>query len=412
MKKINIFAAVLILCALQVNAQVTGRSNSEVGRTHRTEAARQNEQIILREVGFLLRTGSLEKALLTLEEGYSLNPNSSQILLERATLKRKMGMDTEAKQDIKRAEALNPYAVNLFGYNGGDNRMYVLSSDPINATVDLSIYKTLGYYYDAMDKALETDDDESVIEVLEELILQIENEEYELALIAAQKTTVDFPKSAIAQDLYGILLLKNEDYQMAKNAFTKATQLDPEFSIAWYNLGRVENVLEEYKLAEQHLDKAIFLQKDLTKAYFERALVHKKNGQAKKAIDDYTFIIELKGNEYPEAYLNRGLTRKFLGDYQGALVDINYVIDNQILDTAESYMNRANLFMVFGIPQKAVIDYTKALQLGSDDAEVYYNRGLAFLLLYDNNSSCADLEKSSELGFVRAEEMLNYFCGD
>jgi len=142
-------------------------------------------------------------------------------------------------------------------------------------------------------------------------------------------------------------------------------------------------------------------------------MLNKKNGRPEKAIEDYTKVIEKKGNEYPEAYLNRGLTRKLLGDFQGALNDINYVIDNQEIISAEPYMNRGNLHMVFGFADKAVVDYTKALQLDNEDnPEAYYNRGLAFLLLYDNASSCADLERSRDLGFERAEEMLNYFCGD
>lgn len=413
MKKISILLYVSFFLTLQVFAQSTGRSNNEIGRTNSNETARQNEQIVLRQADYLFNSGNFEAAIFALEEGFSLNPNSSQILLERALLKRRMGMDNEAEQDIRRAEMINPYAANLFGYNGGDNRMYVLSSNPIAATTDLTSYKRLGYYYNAMDKVYLTDSDQSaIIEPLEELIMQIENEEYELALITAKKTSSDFPESALAQDLYGVILLKNEDYPAAKAAFERATQLDPNFAIAWYNLGRAENMLGEQTIAKNHLGKAIGLQEDLTKAYFDRALLYKKNGQPEKAIEDYTTIINLKGNEYPEAYLNRGLTRKLLGDFQGALTDINHAIDNQVVDTAEPYLNRGNLHMVFGFPAKAVADYTKALQLGVEEAEVYYNRGLAFLLLYDNASSCADLEKSRDLGFSRAEEMLNYFCGD
>ena len=71
---------------------------------------------------------------------------------------------------------------------------------------------------------------------------------------------------------------KQEKHEEAFDAFSEAVVIAPDFAIAWYNLGQLERRLNHFDLAKTYLDKAILLQSNLTKAYFERAMLHKQMG--------------------------------------------------------------------------------------------------------------------------------------
>ncbi len=402
-----------LLCTNFLNAQNLSTGNTWVGKTYGNETPNVDEQRILRQADMEYSQGDLEQAFLTLEEAYALNPASVQILLRRATLKKVLGMDNESKIDFKAASRMNPYAADLFGYNHSGNIINVLSSKPENALLGLNTYQRLDYYYGLIDNQI-SDSDASVkeIEFISEIIVNLEEDDLFTASELVDSLLLSFPNSAVGYDLQGTIFLQQEKYDEANTALNKAVIINPDFAIAWYNLSRVEAMIGHLSQAKTYLDKALELQSDLTKAYFDRALINKKQGNPEAAIADYDKVIEMKGSFYPEAYLNRGLTKKILGDFQGALNDINQVVEYDKFESSEALINRGNLHMVLGLTERAVEDYTLAIDIEDDNAEAYYNRGLAFLILLDNMSACADLDKSIGLGFEKAQEILNNFCSN
>ena len=54
----------------------------------------------------------------------------------------------------------------------------------------------------------------------------------------------------------------------------------------------------------------------------------------------------------------------------------------------------------------AIDDYTKAISLNPDIAEVYFNRGLAYLKLGNKQQAVADLSKAGELGLYDAYSII------
>ncbi|MFT5384362.1 MAG: tetratricopeptide (TPR) repeat protein, partial [Saprospiraceae bacterium] len=115
------------------------------------------------------------------------------------------------------------------------------------------------------------------------------------------------------------------------------------------------------------------------------------------------------GKTYMEAFLNRGLTKKMLGDFNGAITDLDLSIE-EYPESPSLRKSRGNLYLIFGLHRKAIDDYTRSIESDPNYAEAYFNRAMAFFLLYDRISACSDLEKSAELGYKRAEEIQLYFC--
>ena len=58
---------------------------------------------------------------------------------------------------------------------------------------------------------------------------------------------------------------------------------------------------------------------------------------------------------------------------------------------------------------KAIDDYTKAIQYESNLAEAYYNRALTLLYLNNKSKAMKDLSKAGELGIQEAYVVMKRF---
>lgn len=394
-----------------VLGQTRRMTNPELGRTYASETQTRTIHPLLMEAERRFRALDYEGTFFTLENAVEQNPQSPEALIMRARFKKMVGLQTESEMDLRLANRINPYAASLYGYHGQGGLLKILALEPDRSFEGVSTLQRLNYYYQKVDKEIGTSEDseQQYFEKIDKVIEHIELDFFDDALIDVNELLVNFPKSAIAYDLKGVILQQQGKFHDAQDAFEKAIAIEPEFAIAWYNLGRIERSLGNFEKAKANLDKAIELQGNLTKAYFERALLSKQMGDKESALEDYNSVINKNGNTSMEAFLNRGLTKKILGDYGGALADLNQVID-EFPDNAALRKNRGNLHLLFGLHRKAIDDYSAAIALDNNYAEAYYNRAVAFFLLYDKISACNDLDRSIDLGYEIAEEMRRYSC--
>jgi len=338
------------------------------------------------------------------------NPDSIEILLKSAKLKLLYGLNSEADEDLAQVEALNPYAIFLYGFYGPDEILQVLSNKPTKALVEISLDKRVSYYLEMIkDKALNNHLHIEKSTTLLEVLNQLADGELETALTDIISLSVDYPSSAIIYDVKGLIYEAMDEKNLAQLNFEEAVKLEPGYAFAWYNLGRMEASQGELVVAKKHYDRAINLKYDLTKAYFDRALVLKKLGNEESALEDYDRILQISDGNYLEANINRGLTKKMMKDYRGALVDLNESIKLSP-DNASLYLNRANLYFVFGYFADAISDFTKAIDLKENYAEAYLNRGLTHYLLGEQDKTCMDIDKSVKLGLKSAVEKWKVFC--
>jgi tetratricopeptide (TPR) repeat protein len=106
--------------------------------------------------------------------------------------------------------------------------------------------------------------------------------------------------------------------------------------------------------------------------------------------------------------VNRGVVAVALEDYQQAVSDYERAVK---LDptTGEVYVNRGNLFFMGQAFDKAVAEYSTALELGLGKEHIaYYNRGLAYEKMKDTENATADYRRASELApeWTRPQEKL------
>lgn len=149
---------------------------------------------------------------------------------------------------------------------------------------------------------------------------------------------------------------------------------------------------------------------------FEFALVQDYSS----AIDDITQAILQDGQLY-FAYFCRANWRYKLLEYKRAmgeaiegadfelmLRDYDYVI-NHLPDFSFAYYNKANMLCIQQDFKAAISYYTQAIQVDSDFAEAYFNRGLTYIYINEIEKGIADLSKAGELGIYQAYNLISRF---
>ena len=113
-----------------------------------------------------------------------------------------------------------------------------------------------------------------------------------------------------------------------------------------------------------------------------------------------------------------GLARYEAEDYDGAIKRFTTALDqsnvpNQMIDPAEIYYYRGNAYHykagANGIV-RAIADYNKAVELGSDSAETYYNRGLAYGKKGQYDRTISDCDEAIKRKSDFAEAYVNRGC--
>ena len=95
-------------------------------------------------------------------------------------------------------------------------------------------------------------------------------------------------------------------------------------------------------------------------------------------------------------------------DYELILRDYDQVLRSQP-DFSFALYNRANILCVQKQWKDAINYYTQAISLDSDFAEAYFNRGLTYVYIGENEKGLADLSKAGELGIYQAYYLISRF---
>jgi len=159
------------------------------------------------------------------------------------------------------------------------------------------------------------------------------------------------------------------------------------------------------------------------------------------ALSDLNLAIKLKPNNF-FAYFCRGNIRSEMIDYiklldqendvllidpqqqsniktikeQESYTDYQYVINDYLkaIDLSPEFIfsgfNLANTYLKTRDYNKAINWYNKVISNDDTFAEAYYNRGLTYIYLKQNENGCMDMSKSGELGIQNAYVVIGRFC--
>ena len=202
----------------------------------------------------------------------------------------------------------------------------------------------------------------------------------------------NYPNDFTARYNHALYDSKAGNYEAALVDYTYATKLRTKSFQAYVNLGTVYNALKRYPEAITPLTTAIKIGEAETAAgknlpewklgWANRAMVYGATKNYEAGLADYAKILERDPNDY-NIRLNRGPYGVILGQanltinkekgpeyYQIALNDFNF-LEPQMPANADLYYNRSLAYSNLGQREKAIPDVQKAMSLGKKIDDIY-----------------------------------------
>lgn len=214
--------------------------------------------------------------------------------------------------------------------------------------------------------------------------------------------------------------LRQTNYSHASvDAYNHSVQLPAPLRFTTKEVNLTADMVNQHFAQINHLSNLLDQHEEvglLVARAFEFALVQDYSS----AIDDITQAILQDGQLY-FAYFCRANWRYKLLEYKRAmgeaiesadfelmLRDYDYVI-NHLPDFSFAYYNKANMLCIQQDFKAAISYYTRAIQMDSDFAEAYFNRGLTYIYINEIEKGIADLSKAGELGIYQSYNLISRF---
>lgn len=175
----------------------------------------------------------------------------------------------------------------------------------------------------------------------------------------------------------------------AISEFTQAITLDSDLLDAYLHRGISYIELGEAKSGIADLSFVIDIIPGISPAYYYRSMGYVKLVKIDLALADANKAIELSPQE-PANYLQRGFIQFLRKEYEYAIKDATTGIE---LGFEESgYNNRAIYYEGQEKYDKAIADWTKVLEINSDNATAYCRRGMLYAQTGEIQNAISDLQ--------------------
>jgi tetratricopeptide (TPR) repeat protein len=194
----------------------------------------------------------------------------------------------------------------------------------------------------------------------------------------------------------GINKAKERDFEGAIENFDRAIKINPDYADAYNNRANVRHELGDDPGANKDYTEAILLNRDCAVYHNNLGIISYNSDDYRGAQAAHTRAIQLNAGD-AQAYNNRGFARLRLGDLQGALKDFTQAIELNRND-ALAWNNRGDVyFLKLGYLQGALDDYTQAAQLNPKNPKTFYYLGVIHSRLGNKEKALEDFTKAIEL---------------
>ena len=170
------------------------------------------------------------------------------------------------------------------------------------------------------------------------------------------KIKEQFQKDSKALYSIGLLYVAKKDHVRALDFFKKAIEVEPDKAELFYQYGHtlLDATLQQRK-GRYGLKSSELSQLKEAEAYFSKAIEFLESTERK--------------SELVDSLINRSVARAVLDNLEGALKDINKAAD---IDKSSSavYANRGRLNRLNKEIGKAITDFERAIELGSNKDEI------------------------------------------
>ena len=194
----------------------------------------------------------------------------------------------------------------------------------------------------------------------------------------------------------GLDLERAGDHLAAIREFTEAILASPDSLEAYKWRAELYLSMSSFELAKVDLSRALEITPNDARLYAMRAKSNLELGFCDEAISDYSKAIELSDKAPASLYEARGLVYSRHGDSQKAVADFTSAIERDP-HCSTAYLDRGLEYMVEKQYKLASDDFTGSIKNGLDTTVCYKFRGQARYGLGDKEGALADLAKAAEL---------------
>jgi tetratricopeptide (TPR) repeat protein len=145
-------------------------------------------------------------------------------------------------------------------------------------------------------------------------------------------------------------------------------------------------------------DWIIKMKVDLAKAHYNQGVKYQRNGQDGEAISEYTKAIEIDP-DFAEAYYARGFAYAHgQGEYGKAILDFTKAI--VLAPTPEAYIGRGAAYRQKDEIDRAIADFSTAIQMDPGDGTAHYHRAAAYASKGEYDRAWEDIQEAKSLGYA------------
>ncbi|MGB3465700.1 MAG: tetratricopeptide repeat protein [Cyclobacteriaceae bacterium] len=200
----------------------------------------------------------------------------------------------------------------------------------------------------------------------------------------------------------GLVYQKMHKNDSARLSYRTALAIDPESHSAAYQLQLID---PDYRIPATFGEDESFHYALAKKGY---DLFRKRKYE--DALELYNKAINLAPEE-SDYYASRALVYEKMGRFDEAIDDYREAV-NKDANFIANYYRIGNVFFKQKMYEEAIAQYTIYLSYVPDDANIFYNMGLAYLSTKKNRDACKALNKADELGKAGVGALLNKYCND
>jgi len=404
-----------------------------------------------------------QNAISDLDTSLQIDPNNSIALFNRALMRSEIGLENEAIKDLDKVIKLNPQNV-LCYFNRAVIKME--TGDLQGAFIDLS--QAIEIYPDFAKAYMSRSFVRQKLNDLKGAYTDREKAEKIIASVNSNKDNYsNYADTSI--NLQSFITFKNSNRFFSQS--DKNLRIEPESNFALvpglknsnylirithvndnlYNtkndfeaLGFViANEIDQYQNNDYYRSKITELNKSNNQSVRLAAAIYKgiiKNYN--EALSDLNALIDTDSLNYM-AYFSRATIRSEMIEYIKQLEnESDYYIVNSSLINFESVksqhtesftdfnliindltkakelspdfifcdFNLGNLYLQMRDYRKAIEYYNLVIKADNEFKEAYYNRGLTYIYLKENENGCMDMSKAGELGMEEAYQVIGRFC--
>lgn len=185
-----------------------------------------------------------------------------------------------------------------------------------------------------------------------------------------------FKYDSLYMPLYNTLAdyhLRKSEPAQAKAALDKALQMNPKSYMTYVKLGELFYLVKKYDLAFENINKGLKINKYYSDAYFWKGMIYREQNKLDLAMSNYMTAVEQDPDNF-KAYMQMGLIE--LDKKSKAALDHFNAAVRVKPESTEGYYARAYYYQTNDDYDKAILDYTKVIEIDSTYSTAHFNLGV------------------------------------